>query len=234
MGSGFYATASYFAQQAPTDVTVTTTLFTTTTSWTTSTIWSTVTSTVLGVLTAVQYTTSTSTVTVTGSTTGGTSVIIDSYSETNRNDQQGIRASGPTQSGEAIPSHPTAFTISSIKFDLARVNSPGGFVYANVYACTGTPGSTGVPTGAPLGTSIGIDVSTLSTSWTLVQFTFATPVYIAAGENYCISASFSAGNGVLTGLAGVSPSFPGNWFISGWTAIPSYNMIFYVYGKWVQ
>jgi hypothetical protein len=66
-GSGVYAGASFFAQQAP-GVTVTTTLFTTTTSWTTSTIWSTVTSVVQGVLTTVEYTTSTSTVTVTGST----------------------------------------------------------------------------------------------------------------------------------------------------------------------
>jgi hypothetical protein len=66
IGSGFYASASYFAQQAPTDVTVTTIVYTTTTSWTTSTIWSTVTSVVYGVWTTVQYTTSTSTVTLTG------------------------------------------------------------------------------------------------------------------------------------------------------------------------
>jgi hypothetical protein len=236
MVSGIYATASYFAQQAS-NITVTTTLYTTTTSRVTSTIWSTVTSTVLGVWTTVQYTTSTSTVTVTGSTTGGTSVIIDSYSETHRNNQQGIRGSGsgPMESGEAIPSHAAAFTISSIKFDLAKVGSPSGLIYANVYACTGTPGSTGIPTGASLGTSIGIDASTLSTSWTLVEFTFATPVSIAAGANYCISASYSGGNGiytVYTGLDGISPSHPGNWFVNGWRAIPSYDMIFYVYGNW--
>jgi preprotein translocase subunit SecG len=77
-GSGIYAGASFFAQQAS-HVTVTTTIYTTTTSWTTSTVWSTVTSTVLGILTTVTYTTSTSTVTVTGTptpvvvTVGGTS-----------------------------------------------------------------------------------------------------------------------------------------------------------------
>jgi len=65
VGSGLYAGASFFAQQAP-NVTITTTIFTTTTSWTTSTIWSTVTSVVEGIWTTVQYTTSTSTVTVTG------------------------------------------------------------------------------------------------------------------------------------------------------------------------
>jgi hypothetical protein len=65
MGSGIYASASYFAPQAS-NVTVTTTIYTTTTSWTTSTIWSTVTSVVYGVWTTVQYTTSTSTVTVGG------------------------------------------------------------------------------------------------------------------------------------------------------------------------
>jgi hypothetical protein len=67
-GSGLYAGASFFAQQAP-NLTITTTITTTTTSWTTSTIWSTVTSTVQGVLTTVTYTTSTSTVFVTASTT---------------------------------------------------------------------------------------------------------------------------------------------------------------------
>jgi preprotein translocase subunit SecG len=78
MGSGIYASASYFAQQAS-NVTVTTTIYTTTTSWVTSTIWSTVTQTVQGVLTTVIYATSTSTVTVTGTpapsviTVGGSS-----------------------------------------------------------------------------------------------------------------------------------------------------------------
>jgi len=76
-GSGLYAGASFFAQQAP--VTVTTTIFTTTTSWTTSTIWSTVTAVVLGVWTTVQYTTSTSTVTVTGSTTPRAAKAITAY-----------------------------------------------------------------------------------------------------------------------------------------------------------
>jgi uncharacterized protein (DUF2141 family) len=71
VGSGLYAGASFFAQQAP-NVTITTTIFTTTTSWTTSTIWSTVTEVVEGVLTTIEYTTSTSTVTMTGGTTTGT------------------------------------------------------------------------------------------------------------------------------------------------------------------
>jgi hypothetical protein len=70
-GSGVYAGASFFAQQAP-GVTVTTTIYTTTTSWTTSTIWSTVTAVVQGVLTTIEYTTSTNTVTVTGGTNTGT------------------------------------------------------------------------------------------------------------------------------------------------------------------
>ena len=80
-GSGIYAGASFFAQQAP-NVTVTMTIYTTTTSWTTSTIWSTVTEVAQGVLTTIQYTTSTSTTTVSGSLTpvvvaiGGTSRVV--------------------------------------------------------------------------------------------------------------------------------------------------------------
>ena len=75
LGSGLYAGASFFPQQAP-NVTITTTIFTTTTSLTTSTTWSTVTSVVYGVWTTVQYTTSTSTVTLTGGTTYRTTKIV--------------------------------------------------------------------------------------------------------------------------------------------------------------
>ena len=75
LGSGLYAGASFFPQQAP-NVTITATVLTTTTSWTTSTIWSTVTSVVYGVWTTVQYTTSTSTVTL-------TSVPVYNYGDTN-------------------------------------------------------------------------------------------------------------------------------------------------------
>jgi len=75
VGSGLYAGASFFAQEAP-NVTVTTTFFTTTTSWTTSTIWSTVTSVVEGIWTTVQYTTSTSTVTITSFRTFGNTNVL--------------------------------------------------------------------------------------------------------------------------------------------------------------
>ena len=75
LGSGLYAGASFFPQQAP-NVTITTTIFTTTTSWTTSTIWSVVTSVVYGVWTTVQYTTSTSTVTATGNIGPDTSTML--------------------------------------------------------------------------------------------------------------------------------------------------------------
>lgn len=68
LGSGLYAGASFFPQQAP-NVTITTTIYTTTTSWMTSTVWSTITQVVLGVLTTIEYTTSTSTVTVSGTPT---------------------------------------------------------------------------------------------------------------------------------------------------------------------
>lgn len=70
-GSGIYAGASLFAQQAP-NLTLTTTMYTTTISGTTSTIWSTTTTVVYGVLTTVQYTTSTSTVTIMMSSTSST------------------------------------------------------------------------------------------------------------------------------------------------------------------
>jgi len=130
-GSGLYAGASFFPQQAP-SVTITTTIFTTTTSWTTSTIWSTVTSVVQGILTTVQYTTSTSTVTMTGAAT----TTYTAY------------AGGATGSGQAGSGYVVAFpvtlpssgTVSSIGVNWAGTQS-GNVRVALYSAGSGKPGS---------------------------------------------------------------------------------------------
>jgi hypothetical protein len=138
VGSGLYAGASFFAQQAP-NVTITTTIFTTTTSWTTSTIWSTVTSVVSGVWTTVEYTTSTSTATVTyrGMTgTFGTTSI-----------------AGATAGGGGLgPVHATKYTLSQAGTvtQVSIYAVKGGNVKAAIYTDnSGRPGSLLAAVNAP-------------------------------------------------------------------------------------
>jgi hypothetical protein len=159
MGSGIYASASYFAQQAP-NVTVTTTIYTTTTSWTTSTIWSTVTSTVLGVLKTIQYTTSTSTVTVAGGTNTGTF---------------GTTSTTGASAGGGLASYviATKYTLSQAgtvtQVGIYAVAS--AHVKAAIYAdSSGTPGSLLVANNAPTAVSAG--------QWTTISIG---PTTLAAG-----------------------------------------------------
>jgi len=158
-GSGLYAGASFFAQQAP-NVTITTTIFTTTTSWTTSTIWSIVTSVVYGVWTTVQYTTSTSTVTVTGGTNTGTF--------------------GTTSIAGASPGGGSAGKILATKYTLSQAGAVtqvsiysaiSGNVKTAIYADnSGAPGNLLVANNAPTAVSAG--------QWTTISIG---PTNLAAG-----------------------------------------------------
>jgi len=159
VGSGLYAGASFFAQQAP-NVTVTTTLYTTTTSWTTSTIWSTVTAVILGVWTTVQYTTSTSTVTVTGGTNTGTF---------------GTTSTAGATSGGGLASYivATKYTLSQAgtvtKVSVYSVYS--GLVKTAIYADnSGAPGSLLVANNVPTAVDAG--------QWTTINIG---PINLAAG-----------------------------------------------------
>ncbi len=131
VGSGLYAGASFFAQQAP-NVTITTTIFTTTTSWTTSTIWSTVTSVVEGIWTTVQYTTSTSTVTITSQQTSN-------YGDTNiEGTARGVGAGYVLAATKFTTSTPMTIT----QFNMYFYASPRGNIKFAVYLDSGgTPAS---------------------------------------------------------------------------------------------
>jgi hypothetical protein len=158
-GSGVYAGASFFAQQAP-GVTVTTTIYTTTTSWTTSTIWSTMTSVVYGVWTTVQYTTSTSTVTVSGGTNTGTF---------------GITSTVGASTGGALANY-----IMATKYTLSQAGTVTQVSIYSVYSAhvktaiyldnSGAPGNLLVANNAPTAVSAG--------QWTAISIG---PTSLAAG-----------------------------------------------------
>jgi len=187
-GSGLYAGASFFPQQAST---VTTTIFTTTTSWTTSTIWSIVTQTVQGVLTTVQYTTSTSTVTVTGGAR-------TTYTAT---------AGGSTGSGQAGSGYVFAFpvtlsssgTVSSIGVNWAGTQS-GNVRVALYSAGSGKPGSLLAESASTAMTTAAgwqdVPVSSYSAAagayWISIQISSSKSVYYVSGSRSWYVKSFGA------------------------------------------
>jgi hypothetical protein len=187
-GSGLYAGASFFPQQAP-SATVTTTIFTTTTSWTTSTIWSTVTSVVQGVLTTIQYTTSTSTVTVTGAAT----TTYTAYAG-------GSTGSGVAGSGYVLAfpvTLPSSGTVSSLGVNWAGTQS-GNVRVALYSAGSGKPGSLlAESTSTAMNTAPGwqdIPVTSYSaaagTYWIAIQLGSIKGVYYQSGSRSWYVRSF--------------------------------------------
>lgn len=167
------------------------------------------------------------------------STLIDSYSETNYN--AGILMSdavsnGKDGIGQAILTT-KFYHATSVKAYMGKTGSPTGTIVAKLYACTGTPGSTGAPTGVTLGTSAALDVSTLG-AMALVEFVFATPVPIPAG-GVCIAlekvtGTYDNGNYVRVGVD-TSQNHAGNLFtadtVGTWTADGTQDMCFYLYGS---
>jgi hypothetical protein len=165
----------------------------------------------------------------------GTNTLIDSYSETNQNSTVTISAGLATKMvGQSFTSN--GWVLSSCKFYLRKNNSPTGSVYAKLYSHTGTFGSTGVPS-TLLATSDAIDISTLSTSFALVTFTFtgAEKYAMVNGTNYFIvfdaSAAGDGSNHVSVGVDTTSSTHAGNRanYTTSW-ASTSADACFYIYG----
>ena len=183
LGSGLYAGASFFPQQAP-NVTITTTIFTTTTSWTTSTIWSTVTSVVYGVWTTVQYTTSTSTVTMTAATTTGTPGY---YGDTNVEPYPAIITSGSTHFVYFSPftTPPGGLTVQSLSIYISTSN---GNLDMAIYADSG-----GSPSGSPQVDS-GLVAMGPSGAWETIS---VSPYHLSPSTQYWIAVLFTSGSAYL-------------------------------------
>ncbi len=162
--------------------------------------------------------------------------IVDSYSESNKDDNNGLSSvdlQGQSQSFANAASIP----LSSAKFYLAKVGSPVGTAVAKLYALTGTHGTDAKPTGAALATSATYNVASLGGANALVEFTFDGAYTMAASTNYCIAVEYGGGDGsnrVIVGIDGSSPSHGGNpATLSGgtWTGTAVHDACFYVYGS---
>ena len=159
--------------------------------------------------------------------------ILDSYSEVNQDVYFAMRSTGTIKSGQAITLAATQ-ALTSCKFFLRLTNSPTGNAVAKVYAATGTVGTNATGTGSALATSNTFDVSTLTASFALIEFTYTSPYRAIAGD-YVIVLEYEGGDGtdyIRLGTDTSSPTHYGNsvFYQSSWDYNASGDAIFYLYG----
>ncbi len=139
--------------------------------------------------------------------------LIDSYSETNQSADYHIDSAETLKCGQVF--HGVTDKLGSAKFYLKKSGSPTGNAVFTLYAVTGIFGLTAVPTGSALGTSATFDVSTLTTSYQLINLTFsgAQQYNMSSGTDYWIGIEYSGGdasNRVDLGHDNTAPTHPGD------------------------
>lgn len=165
---------------------------------------------------------------------------ISSYSESNENSNGSLDNGnfGYAQSFTAS----TQAVLTSASFYLKKTASPTGNAVAKLYATSGAFGSASIPTGAALATSANFDVSTLTTAYQLINFTFsgANQVTIESQSNYCISVEYGTGDAVNIVFAAYANPGTAIGNLSrltggGWGAFAALDLTFYVFGTafWV-
>ena len=147
--------------------------------------------------------------------TGGHSSI--SYLDTNVTSFADLTAPATTRAklgqvfgaNGAIP----AFQVPNVALWLKRLGSPGGQVYAEIYAVTPNTNG-GVPTGSPISVSNSIATSAISTTAGWVAFTFTTPATLTNTSYYAI---------VLSSTGGYVGDTTTNYMTWGYDSTPGYG-----------
>jgi len=163
--------------------------------------------------------------------------LITSYSESYQDNYFEAYSGHVTSYGQSFR-NPSDIHLSSCKFYLRKDGTPTGNITASIYLATGSLGTTSKPTGAALATSNPIDITTLTGSFSLKEFTFPLPVLLSALTDYVITVNYSggsSGNELEVGYDASSSTFTGNvsYFDSGftWTAVSGTDLCFYIYGQ---
>jgi hypothetical protein len=84
--------------------------------------------------------------------------------------------------------------LTSVVFKVRKVGSPTGNATVNLYAHSGTFGTSSVPTGASLAASETLDVSTLSTSYRDIKFNMTSFYTLVNATKYVITIEYSGGD----------------------------------------
>jgi len=162
--------------------------------------------------------------------------IIDSYSESNRNTDYNVQPSGGNAYKVSQSFTGNGATLGSAVFYLKKLGSPTGNATAEIYAHSGSFGTSSVPTGAALATSDSLDISTLTTTQTLttLNFTGGNQIVLTNGTKYCVVFTSNNGdlsNNVVLGVDTISPTHGGNdaTYVASWTAHSTRDACFYVY-----
>lgn len=162
--------------------------------------------------------------------------LVDSYSESNRSNSDNLTNNTSVwKGGQSFTA--IAGKLSSCKFYLQKVGLPTGNAVAELYAHSGTYGTSSVGTGSVLATSGTYNIEGLTTSWQLITFTFtgANQVTLINGTYYVLVLSYSSGDGtkyVQIGLDNTSPGHGGNYIeytATTWSALNTNDTCFYVY-----
>jgi len=164
--------------------------------------------------------------------------IIDSYVEANQNAEQNILAGSVYATGQAFTADGSI--LDSAQFFLIKTGSPTGSAFAKIYATTGTFGTNAKPTGSALATSDAVDISTVTSSYSLISFAFTgvNAITLTNGVNYCVVVSSNNGDGsnlLTVGSDSTSATHAGNSSRSSdettWsTLLAASDLIFYLYG----
>jgi len=120
--------------------------------------------------------------------------VIDSYSETNYADIT-LNIYNGSYTGASQSFTGDGNNLGSSKFYLKKFGSPTGNAVAKLYDHSGTFGTSSVPTGSALATSSTFDVSTLTTTAQLIEFSFDGTYTLVNGTKYVITIEYSGGSG---------------------------------------
>lgn len=140
-------------------------------------------------------------------------------------------------------SNPQRYTLDKVIVSLKRVGSPGGNMYARIYAHTGTFGVSSLPTGSVLATSDAISTNSISTSAQSVTFNFSSTNRITLYESTYYVIELTSNNGDASNYIGVGAVISGsasgnmNGYDSDggrYNVISSYDMVYEIYGEQVS
>lgn len=163
--------------------------------------------------------------------------VLDSYTESHK-DTNGTMYNGSfTGIGQTVTPSASA-TLYSTKFYVSKAGTPSGNIVSKIYSTSGTYGTNAIPSGTALATSDVVVANSLSTSFSLVEFTFSgtNAISLTGGTHYAVTIEYSGGdisNNVLVGVGGDGSGHGGDEVVksgSSWTGTSSQDTVFYMLG----
>lgn len=160
------------------------------------------------------------------------SVVIDSYSQTNYTGTSHYVYGTNGKQGQSFTGDGNS--LESVEFYLKKTGTPTGNGYVKIYSHSGTYGTSSTPN-TLLATSDPLDVSSIGTDFSLIDFTFSGANKITLNSGTYYVAIFENTNGDISNRISIaadssSPTHGGNWVWNNgtWQADSGYDVIFYV------